>query len=141
MASVFWDTNLFIYLFERNPQFSARVVEIRKNMLARGDRLVTSSLTVGEILVKPAREDNRALVNRYRAFFEHPALTVVPFDYKAACIYAEVRKDRGISRPDAVQLACAAAADVDLFITNDERLSSARVTGVKFVTSLARAPL
>jgi predicted nucleic acid-binding protein len=141
MASVFWDTNLFIYLFERNPQFSARVVEIRKNMLARGDRLVTSSLTVGEILVKPAREDNRALLNRYRAFFQHPALTVVPFDLKAACIYVEVRTDRGLSRPDAIQLACAAAADVDLFITNDERLSARRVSGVKFVTSLARAPL
>jgi len=141
MASVFWDTNLFIYLFERNPQFSARVVEIRKNMLARGDRLVTSSLTVGEILVKPARENNRALVNRYRAFFEHPALTVIPFDLKAASVYAEVRRDRGISRPDAMQLACAAAADVDLFITNDERLAGKLVPGIKFVTSLAQAPL
>jgi predicted nucleic acid-binding protein len=141
VTTVFWDTNLFIYLFERNPQFSPRVVEIRKNMLARGDRLLTSSLTVGEILVKPAREGNRMLVNRYRSFFEHSALTVIPFDLKAACLYAEIRNDRGIARPDAIQLACAAAAEVDLFITNDERLSAKRVPGVKFVTSLARAPL
>jgi len=141
MTTVFWDTNLFIYLFERNPQFSARVVEIRKNMLARGDRLVTSSLTVGETLVKPAEEGNRTLANRYRAFFEHPALTVIPFDLKAACLYAEIRKDRRVSRPDAIQLACAAAAEVDLFITNDERLAGKVVPGVKFVTSLARAPL
>lgn len=141
MTTVFWDTNLFIYLFEQNPQFAPRVIEIRKNMLARGDRLVTSSLTVGEILVKPAGEGNRTLANRYRAFFEHPALTVIPFDLKAACRYAEIRKDRGIARPDAIQLACAAAAEVDLFITNDERLSGKLVPGLKFVTSLTRAPL
>ena len=141
MTKVFWDTNLFVYLFERNPRFSERVVAIRKSMLARGDRLCTSSLTVGEILVKPAEEGNRTLANRYRAFFEHPALTVIPFDLKAACLYAELREDRGISRPDAIQLACAAAAEVDLFITNDERLAGKLVPGVKFVTSLARAPL
>jgi len=141
MTTVFWDTNLFIYLFERNPHFSERVVEIRKNMLARGDRLLTSSLTVGEILVKPVEAGNRSLVNRYRAFFEHPAITVIPFDVKAACLYAEIRNDRGMSRPDAIQLACAAAHEVDLFITNDERLAGKVVPGVKFVTSLARAPL
>jgi predicted nucleic acid-binding protein len=141
MASVFWDTNLFIYLFERNPRFAERVVEIRKNMLARGDRLCTSSLTVGEILVKPAAEGQRALLERYRAFFQHPAITVIPFDLKAAGIYAEIRRDRSISRPDAIQLACAAAAEVDLLITNDERLSGKVAPGVKFVTSLARAPL
>jgi len=141
MANVFWDTNLFIYLFERNPQFAERVVEIRKNMLARGDRLCTSSLTVGEILVKPAAEGQRSLLERYRSFFQHPAITVIPFDLKAAGIYAEIRRDRSISRPDAIQLACAAAAEVDLFITNDERLSGKVAPGVKFVTSLARAPL
>jgi len=141
MTSVFWDTNLFIYLFERNPRFSARMVEIRKNMLARGDQLCTSSLTVGEILVKPAQEGQRELLHRYRTFFQQPVITVISFDLKAASIYAEIRNDRGISRPDAIQLACAAAAEVDLFVTNDERLSAKRVSGIKFVTSLARAPL
>jgi predicted nucleic acid-binding protein len=117
------------------------VVEIRKNMLARGDRLCTSSLSVGEILAKPTQEGRRELLHRYRTFFQHPAITVLAFDLKAAGVYADIRQDRSISRPDAIQLACAAAAEVDLFITNDERLAGKLAPGVKFVTSLARAPL
>jgi hypothetical protein len=39
MTTVFWDTNLFIYLFEENPLYSTRVMSLRKQMLARGDVL------------------------------------------------------------------------------------------------------
>jgi predicted nucleic acid-binding protein len=43
--------------------------------------------------------------------------------------------------PDAIQLACAAAASVDLFITNDERLRVKHVDGIQFIVPLSRAPL
>lgn len=46
-----------------------------------------------------------------------------------------------ITAPDAIQLACAATAGVDLFMTNDDRLSRRLVPGVKFITSLERAYL
>jgi len=44
MARVFWDTNLFIYLFEHNAEWSTRVIEFRQRMVARGDELLTSYL-------------------------------------------------------------------------------------------------
>jgi predicted nucleic acid-binding protein len=47
--------------------------------------------------------------------------------------------DRTIRPPDAIQLACAAQANVDLFITNDDRLSHKVVPGIQFVTSLDKA--
>lgn len=53
--------------------------------------------------------------------------------------YATIRHDRSIKAPDAIQLACAAQAGVDLFITNDDRLSRAVVPGIQFITSLERA--
>jgi hypothetical protein len=46
----FGDTNLFIYLFEKNAEWSPRVIELRRRMLARGDELLTSYLTVGEVI-------------------------------------------------------------------------------------------
>ena len=141
MAKIFWDTNLFIYLMEENPRFSPPVLDLRKRMLARGDHLFTSALTVGEILVKPAELGRDDLVSQYRRFFEHPSISVVPFDARAAYLYARIRRDRTISRPDAIQLACAASVDTDLFLTNDARLSRKTVDGIKFVTSLEAAPL
>jgi hypothetical protein len=46
MARVFWDTNLFMYLFESNAEWSPRVLGSREKMPARGDELLTSWLTV-----------------------------------------------------------------------------------------------
>jgi predicted nucleic acid-binding protein len=141
VTKVFWDANLFIYLFERNATFFDRVSAIRKSMLARGDLLFTSALTVGEILVKPSEAGLGALLDRYRAFFKSPAISVVNFDLKAAELYAAIRRDRSIARTDAIQLACAGSAEMDLFITNDDRLSGKFAPGIKFITSLTKAPL
>jgi predicted nucleic acid-binding protein len=139
MSRVFWDTNLFIYLFEDQGGFYERVTTLRKAMLARGDHLLTSTFTLGEILVKPIKQKNDELVRKYMDAILTTAVTV-NFDLKAARIYAELRCDRSIRPPDAIQLACAAAVGVDLFVTNDERLHSKHVEGIQFIVPLARAP-
>ena len=65
--------------------------------------------------------------------------TIIPFDIEAARLYAGMRNDRTIRPPDAIQLACAAQARVDLFVTNDERLSMKSIPRIQFVSSLQRA--
>ena len=141
MARVFWDTNLFIYLLEEHPVFADQVTELRRRMVERGDQLVTSTLTVGEVLTGPALAAEWDLLARYEAYFDSGGVVVVPFDRRAASAYARLRQDRTLQRPDAIQLACAASAGVSLFLTNDERLSRKAVPGIDFVTSLERAPL
>ncbi len=138
MTRVFWDTNLFVYLFE-GGQFAARVRQLRSRMLERGDHLFTSALTLGELLVKP-REKSDAAARDHETTIRQIA-TILPFDAASAPRYAAIRADRAIKAPDAIQLACAAAAGIDLFITNDDRLSRKHVPDVKFVTSLERAYL
>jgi predicted nucleic acid-binding protein len=140
MSRIFWDTNLFIYLLEDYGRLSNAVVELRRNMLVRGDQLLTSSLTLGEILVKPAEERNDELCRKYEEAITRASL-VLPFDLKAARLYASIRCDRSLRAPDAVQLACAAGAVVDLFVTNDRRLQKKRVDGIQFIVSLEEAPI
>ena len=65
---------------------------------------------------------------------------VVPFEEEAAVVYAQLRGERSLRAPDAIQLACAGAAGVDLFITNDLRLQGKRVPGVQFIVPLDRVP-
>lgn len=136
MTRVFWDTNLFIYLFE-GGEFASRVMEVRSRMLARGDQLLTSALTVGELLVKP-RDKGEAAVRDHETTLRQIA-AILPFDAACSSRYAAIRADRTIKAPDAIQLACAAAGNTDLFITNDDRLSRKHVPDVKFITSLERA--
>ena len=87
MSRIFWDTNLFIYLFEDYGTFSKAVAELRAKMLVRGDQLLTSTLTLGEILVKPIERSNLELCGRYERAISAAAI-MIPFDVKAAKVYA-----------------------------------------------------
>ena len=138
MSRIFWDTNLFIYLIEDFRELSERVTALRRRMLERGDELYTSALTLGEILIKPMEAGNESLARRYESVLLQGAV-IIPFDVEPARLYASIRKDRTIRPPDAIQLACAAHARVDLFITNDERLSTKSIPNIQFVSSLQRA--
>lgn len=140
MSRVFWDTNLFIYLFENYGPFSQATAALRARMLARRDQLLTSTFTLGEILVKPLEMNDHALCAKYERALTASAITL-PFDLKAARVYASLRTDRALRAPDAMQLACAASAGVDLFVTNDARLQSKQVTGIQFIVSLDRVPV
>ena len=138
MSRVFWDTNLFIYLIEDTGARTRQVASLYGRMLERGDELFTSALTLGEVLVKPVECQSDGLRERYEFAISNGA-TVLPFDMRAAPYYAEIRRDRTIRPPDAIQLACAAAARMDLFITNDDRLTRKSVRGIHFIQPLDRA--
>jgi predicted nucleic acid-binding protein len=140
MSRIFWDTNLFIYLLDDYGKLSKAVVDLRRNMLARGDQLLTSAFTLGEILVKPTEAGNDDLCRNYEETIMRTAL-LLPFDLKAARLYASIRRDRSLRAPDSVQLACAAGGGVDLFITNDRRLAKKQVDGIQFIVSLDEVPV
>ena len=140
MSRIFWDTNLFIYLFEDYGELSKAVAELRMKMLARGDQLLTSTFTLGEILVKAMEQGDMTICRKYEEALNVTTL-LLPFDVQAAKLYASLRCDRSLRAQDAVQLACAAAAQVDLFITNDNRLQGKQIAGIQFVVALDRAPI
>jgi predicted nucleic acid-binding protein len=140
VSRIFWDTNLFVYLFEPNEKFSTATKELRTRMLVRGDQLFTSTITLGEILVKPMQLGDEERCRKYeRAILS--AVTVIPFDVKAARHYASIKTSRSVKAPDAVQLSCAASAGVDLFVTNDNRLQNKQVPGIQFIVPLDRVPI
>ena len=138
MTRVFWDTNLFIYLLEDSGPQAERVTAIRERMLQRNDELCTSTLTLGEVLVKPAEQGKETLRQRYEDVLARTA-RLIAFDRDTARRYAEIRRNRSIRPPDAIQLACAAQVGVDLFITNDDRLNRLTIPGIQFLVSLERA--
>ena len=141
MSRIFFDTNLFIYLIEDTGPRGARVSGIIERMSQRGDALLTSTLTLAEVLVKPLALGDILWAEKYERLLGAPGVTLVSFDRACARIFAQLRQDKTVKAPDAIQLSCAASAKCDLFITNDERLSRKLVPGIHFITSLDRAPI
>ncbi len=141
LSNIFFDTNLFIYLVEDHPIYAPKVSALLGRMEARRDQILTSVLTIGEVLIKPIAAGDLALAEKYELVLTHPEIRVGEFDQPAARRYAEIRRDRSIRPPDAIQLAVAACLGTDLFITNDESLARKIVPGIQFISSLDRVPI
>ena len=136
MSLIYWDTMLFAYMFEDHPQFKSRVAQIARRMEERSDTLCTSVFAVGEVLAGPSRTQRWDEVSKVREFFRSPELRLLDFKLSTAEIFAEIRGRGGISSGDAIHLACAAEARVDLFITHDKRLAKKIIPGIQFITTL-----
>ncbi len=140
MTKVFFDTNVFIYMFEGLEPNRGRMLAIRKRMLDRGDRIVTSAMTLGEVLVRPTKLGQTSLIEEYDRAIRSTS-QVVSFDAQIAWRYASLRATHTIRNADAIQLACAAHFGVDLFITNDQNLHRLNVPGIGFIAPLEKVPL
>jgi len=138
MSRIFWDTNVFIYLFEDHPIHHREVVNLRTKMVHRGDELITSWMTVGEVQVESPRKSKGEDYRRYRDAIVQVS-RVLGFGEEASEQYRIVRGTTSVRGPDAIQLACAAAAGVEIFVTNDKRLQGVRVPGIHFIASIAAA--
>lgn len=138
MTHFFWDTNLFIYQWDNNSAFQPSVRTLRKKMLAAEIGLVTSSMTLGEMMAGPRRDGQEAIAQQYKTALTQAA-SIVPFDERAADLYATVRARTKVKQPDGIQLACAAAYGVELFVTNDGDLCKLRIPGIHFIVTIETA--
>jgi predicted nucleic acid-binding protein len=136
VSRIYWDSMLFIYWIESHPVYAARINEIFKKSLARGDQICTSIFTIGEVLVLPVREQNLPLKEKAEAFFDSGLLDLLPINRDVAERFASVRAGTGIAPADALHLACAGAHGTDLFLTNDKSLHRHQIPGIHFIGGL-----
>lgn len=134
---VFWDTNLFIYLIEQHPIFQSKVHALYERQRSQNEKIATSMLTLGELLTQPLRHGHSDLAHQYIDLLTSGStIELIPFDRPAAEHYAVIRAQSSIRQPDAIQLACAAAHQVEVFYTNDRNLWDIRVPGIKSIRGL-----
>jgi predicted nucleic acid-binding protein len=127
---------VFVYWLENHPSYAPRVEHIFQSMLARGDRFCASYLLIGEVLARPLKEKQVQLVEQIEQFFDSGLVEMLPFDRAAAGQFARLRATTNVSPADAIHLACAAAAGVDLFLTHDKDLHKLQTGGIQFIVGL-----
>jgi predicted nucleic acid-binding protein len=92
----------------------------------RGEfNVVTSVLTISEVLVYPLRAGNTILAQQYRdILFNSQGLTTIEVLPDIAENAAKLRADYNLRTPDAIQMATAIYGGASFFLTNDIRLPS-----------------
>ena len=135
MRRVYFDSMIFIYLWENHPRFGPRVDELLERMGTRGDVLCTSVFTMGEVLAA-LRQQDPYLEQRVRSGFLDPAIEMIDFRPSTAEFFATIRAYMKVSATDAIHLATAAEVGTDIFITNDASLIGKQVPGIGVVAGL-----
>lgn len=104
-VKIFWDTNLFTYLWEKKA-FVPEMAALTDFIESGRHTLATSTLTLGQILVHPVRSGSGSSASQYLEAMQQ--LLLIPFDQDAAMRFASLRAENPALRPpDAIQLACA----------------------------------
>lgn len=126
------DTAAFIYFIEEEAQY----LPIIRPLFVEADkgkrRLVTSALTLLEVLVVPYRTGNAPLADRYEALLTRSrGLQMIEVTREQLKAAAQLRAATSIKTPDALQMAAALGARCGTFVTNDRRLP--QVPGLRVI--------
>lgn len=133
MSRIYWDTMLFVYLLEDHPAFSPRVRSLLSRAHRRRDSLYTSFLALGEMMAGAEKSANPQAAESIREALAEMGFSFLPFDSNAVAPFSKLRAQRGLRAPDAIHLACAASAGIDLFLTGDKQLFKLDVPGIQFI--------
>ena len=119
------DTAIFIYFIEKNPRFLPLIDPLFREADNGTRELVTSSLTLLEVLVVPLRVGNRSVADRYEALLTHSrGIRLVDPTRDQLRAAAQLRAATSVKTPDALQLAAAIGTGCRTMLTNDRRIPS-----------------
>jgi predicted nucleic acid-binding protein len=119
------DTAIFIYFIEEHPQYLPLIKPLFQECDQGKRTLVTSVVTLLEVLVVPYRAGNRTLAERYEGLLTRSrGVQMVELSRDQLRAAAQLRARTGVKTPDALQLVAAIGAGCATFLTNDRRLPS-----------------
>ena len=122
-GSVALDTAVFIYFIEEDPRFLPLLDPLFREADDGTRELVTSAITLLEVLVVPFRVGNHAVANRYEALLTRGrGMRLIDVTQQQLRAAAYLRSTTRVKMPDALQLVAAIGAGCQTFLTNDRRL-------------------
>jgi predicted nucleic acid-binding protein len=117
------DTAPFIYYIEEVTPYADLLDPVFGRLENHSLRVVTSAVTLAEILAKPFADKNFALADEIKFTIKSfAALSVVTIDERLAEAAALIRARYTVRLPDALQIATAIHGEATLFLTNDKRV-------------------
>jgi predicted nucleic acid-binding protein len=117
------DTAVFIYFIEEEPRYLPLIAPLFQEADSGKRELVTSAVTLLEVLVVPYRVGDVQLAGRYELLLTRSrGVRMVDVTRDQLRAAAQLRATTGMKTPDALQIAAALSAECRAFLTNDRAL-------------------
>lgn len=121
---IYLDACIVIYLIEKHPVFEEPI--LRRLEQSPDCQLAVSPLLRLEVLTKPLRDQDTALVQEYEEFLSSKIWLPIPEAIYESAL--QLRATFRLKTPDALHLAIAQYHGCTEFWTNDDRLGEAAST-------------
>lgn len=122
---IFLDTAPLIYFIEGHSKYQPTLQQLFALNDSGNFKFLTSSITLLEVMVKPLKEEETKIVEKYKTILTNAkGMDIVEITIPIAMKAAELRAKYKIHTPDALQIATAIEHQADYFLTNDQRLKS-----------------
>ena len=126
------DAAIFIYFIEAAAAWLSAITPLFRAADSGQRELVTSAVTLLEVLVVPYRANHDALAARYEALLTGSrGMRLIDITRDQLRRAARLRALTGVRTPDALQLVAAQEAGCTAFVTNNRRLPA--VSGLRIV--------
>jgi predicted nucleic acid-binding protein len=114
------DTSVFIYQLEANARYLALTDHIFSWLEGPDSKVITSTITMTELLVQPYRDLNEQRVDEFYGLLStYPHLDWIAPNLEIADLAARLRALHRLRTPDALQAATAMYAQATGLVTND----------------------
>jgi predicted nucleic acid-binding protein len=122
VSRLYVDANILIHLVEHSDGLAAALTDLFTAQTSGRPFLVTSELTLAEVLVGPYRATNDRLIDRYdAATIPNSQLEVRPVLWYAAVLRSQYNS---LKTPDAIHVFTAIGMQCSHFLTADKRLAN-----------------
>jgi len=119
-GTVYLDANVFIYSIERIDPYRSMLDTLWLTVSTGQVTVVTSELTLLELLVKPLKVGDATTATLFRTVLKHtPDEQMLPITQSVLEAAANLRATLGLKTPDAIHVATALLNNSMLFVTND----------------------
>ncbi len=119
-GTVYLDANSIIYTIEGIEPYLTMLDPIWDAVQARTLTIITSDLTLLEVLVGPLKRGDKALEIDYRTVLQtSQGVQLIPISHPVLEQAASLRATTSLKTPDAIHAATALIVGCGLFVTND----------------------
>jgi predicted nucleic acid-binding protein len=121
---IYVDTSPIIYYIEKNYPLFSSVERLFRAQIQGEVILITSVLTLAEVLAQPNEKRREDLSEQYETILSNSSnIALLDVGTTEARTAASLRAHYKLSLPDALHLATAIENKADYFLTNDKRIA------------------
>jgi predicted nucleic acid-binding protein len=118
-AIVYVDSAIFIYTLQSDPRYFSILNPFWEKFQSRKIQVVTSELTLMEILVQPFKLADSKRIEGYERFLTESSIQLMPISRQILKEAAQLRSIKRIKTPDAIHASTAINYGCTIFFTND----------------------